>query len=99
MPTIVMHGFDRCSDESAELEALSNIVASFESFCLASGLEALRETRAPGGPLMKCPARPRTACAAYPVANPPHLKIIVKNIPSFFLAIAFAPRTLLKNIA
>src|SRR6516225_3726537 len=58
MPTIVMHWFDRCSDESAELEALSNIVASFESFCLASCLEALRETRAPGGPLMKCPARP-----------------------------------------
>jgi putative transposase len=26
-----------------KLEALSNIVASFESFCLASGLEALRE--------------------------------------------------------
>ena len=26
-----------------KLEALSNIFASFESFCLASGLEALRE--------------------------------------------------------
>ena len=26
-----------------KLEALSNVVASFESFCLASGLEALRE--------------------------------------------------------
>jgi hypothetical protein len=26
-----------------KLEALSNISASFESFCLASGLEALRE--------------------------------------------------------
>src|SRR6516225_4686894 len=26
-----------------KIEALSNIVASFESFCLASGLEALRE--------------------------------------------------------
>jgi hypothetical protein len=44
-------------------------------------------------------ASPRTAWAAYPVANLPHLEIIVKNTPSFFLAIAFAPRTLLKNIA
>ena len=29
--------------KALKLEALSNIVASFESFCLASGLEALRE--------------------------------------------------------
>jgi hypothetical protein len=41
----------------------------------------------------------RRARAAHSVVNPQHLKIFVKKRTTFFLAIAFAPRTFLKNIA